>query len=82
MNDAIVSSVLDVIGHTPLVRLGRIVAKGGAAVVGKLESKNPGGSVKDRPALAMIEAAEHAGSLRAGSVVVEATSGKPASRWR
>jgi cysteine synthase A len=75
MNDAIVSSVLDVIGHTPLVRLGRIVAKGGAAVVGKLESKNPGGSVKDRPALAMIEAAEHAGSLRAGSVVVEATSG-------
>lgn len=75
MNDALVGSVLDLVGHTPLVRLSRLVPPGGAVLAGKLESKNPGGSVKDRPALAMIEAAERAGKLRPGSVVVEATSG-------
>jgi cysteine synthase A len=48
---------------------------GGSSVVAKLESKNPGGSVKDRPALAMVEAAERAGLLTAGSTIVEATSG-------
>lgn len=58
-----------------MVRLARLSPPGGAAVVGKLESKNPGGSVKDRPALAMIEAAERAGRLAAGATVVEATSG-------
>jgi cysteine synthase A len=70
-----VGNVLDLVGRTPLVRLCRVVPQGGVIVAGKLESKNPGGSVKDRPALAMIEAAERAGKLRAGSVVVEATSG-------
>jgi cysteine synthase A len=75
MNDAMVASVLDLVGRTPLVRLARLAPPGGAIVAGKLESKNPGGSVKDRPALAMIEAAERAGKLQAGSVVVEATSG-------
>jgi cysteine synthase A len=58
-----------------MVRLARLSPEGGAVVVGKLESKNPGGSVKDRPALAMIEAAERAGQLAAGATIVEATSG-------
>ncbi|MGA3124290.1 MAG: cysteine synthase A [Polyangiaceae bacterium] len=73
--DAIAGSVLDLIGRTPLVRLSRIGPTRGASVVGKLEVKNPGASVKDRPALAMIEAAERAGHLGPGAVVVEATSG-------
>ncbi len=71
----IAGSVLDLVGHTPLVRLSRIGRGLGAVIVGKLEAKNPGGSVKDRPALAMIDAAERDGKLRPGSVVVEATSG-------
>src|ERR1700730_11483765 len=71
-----VGSLLDHVGRTPLVLLSRLSSsERGATVAGKLELKNPGGSVKDRPALAMIEAAERSGVLRAGSVVVEATSG-------
>ncbi len=70
----IADSVLDLVGRTPMVRLAR-VNKGGASVVGKLEVKNPGASVKDRPALAMVRAAEAAGQLAAGAVIVEATSG-------
>jgi cysteine synthase A len=69
-----VSDVLALVGGTPLVKL-RLSPEGGATVAGKLESKNPGGSVKDRPALAMIEAAEQAGVLTRGAVLVEATSG-------
>ena len=67
-------SVLDLIGDTPLVELRRIPAPGTRVVV-KVEAKNPSGSVKDRPALAMVEAAENNGELREGSVLVEATSG-------
>jgi cysteine synthase A len=70
----IADSVLDLVGATPMVRLSRI-GKGGATVVGKLEVKNPGASVKDRPALAMVKAAEDAGQIGPGSVIVEATSG-------
>jgi cysteine synthase A len=70
-----VGSVLELIGRTPLVRLARVSPEGGAIVLGKLEAKNPGGSVKDRPALAMIEAAEKAGKLKAGAMIIEATSG-------
>lgn len=66
-------SVLDLIGRTPLVSLRRIPASGN--VYAKLESKNPSGSVKDRPALAIIEAAEAEGRVGEGTVVVEATSG-------
>jgi len=73
--DTIASSVLDLVGRTPLVRLARLSPPGGATVVGKLESKNPGGSVKDRPALAMVEAAERAGKLAPGASLIEATSG-------
>jgi cysteine synthase A len=75
MGQSVADSVLDLVGRTPLVRLARVGPKGGAAVVGKLEVKNPGASVKDRPALAMVRAAEAAGQIRAGAVLVEATSG-------
>jgi len=66
-------SVLDLVGRTPLVALARVVTSG--TVLAKLESQNPSGSVKDRPALAMVEAAERSGVVVAGSVIVEATSG-------
>ena len=70
------ASVLDLIGATPIVRLNRVVEeKMGAAVYAKLESFNPGGSVKDRIALSMVRAAENAGHLKAGGAIVEPTSG-------
>ncbi len=71
----LVKSVLELIGGTPLVELRRIPPKGAARVLGKLESLNPGGSVKDRIALAMIEEAEQAGRLKPGGTIVEPTSG-------
>jgi cysteine synthase A len=69
------SSILDLINDTPLVRLVLEQGLERATVWGKLESINPGGSVKDRICLAMIEAAEASGQLRPGGVVVEPTSG-------
>ena len=71
----IAESVLDLIGGTPLVRLSRIAPEGGAEILGKLESLNPAGSVKDRIALAMIEAAEDDGLIKPGDTIVEPTSG-------
>ena len=71
----IAKSVLELVGRTPLVRLERVSSESSGTVVGKLELKNPGGSVKDRPALAMIEAAERGGKLGPGATIVEATSG-------
>ena len=68
-------SILDLIGHTPLVQLRRVTGEGTAQVLGKLESRNPGGSVKDRIAQAMIEAAEQEGRLKPGDTIVEPTSG-------
>jgi len=70
-----VRTVLDLIGNTPMVRLSRIAGAGNAEVWAKLEGFNPGGSVKDRPALAMIEAAERQGKLKKGMKLVEPTSG-------
>jgi cysteine synthase A len=72
---AIADSVLELIGETPMVRLSRIVPEGAAEVVGKLESLNPAGSVKDRIALSMIESAEAEGRIRPGDTIVEPTSG-------
>jgi len=69
------NNVLELIGATPIVRLGRVVGADSAEVWGKLESANPGGSVKDRIALAMIEAAEEDGALQPGGTIVEPTSG-------
>jgi cystathionine beta-synthase len=69
------ASALELIGETPLVRLSRLEPNLRAGLVAKVEFLNPGGSVKDRPALAMIEAAERDGALRAGGTLVEPTSG-------
>jgi cysteine synthase A len=72
----IADSITELIGRTPLVRLGRVTDGADAQVLGKLESFNPAGSVKDRIGLAMIEAAEAEGRLVPGqSVIVEPTSG-------
>lgn len=71
----IANSVLDLIGNTPLVRLNRLNDGAKADVVLKLEYFNPGHSVKDRIAAAMIEAAEKSGKLKKDSVIVEPTSG-------
>jgi cysteine synthase A len=71
----IAGSVLDLVGATPLVQLRRIIPQEAATVLGKMENLNPGGSVKDRIALAMIEDAERAGRLQPGSTIVEPTSG-------
>ena len=68
-------SILDAIGRTPLVRLSRLAAGLVPQVVAKVEYLNPGGSIKDRVAVAMIEAAERDGSLRPGGTLVEPTSG-------
>ena len=70
-----VDHAYELIGHTPVVRLNRIVPAGAATVYVKLESANPGGSVKDRIALSIIEDAEASGQLKPGQVILEATSG-------
>ncbi len=66
---------LELIGGTPLVKLNRVVPSNGADIYAKLESANPGGSVKDRIALAMIEDAEAKGLLQPGATIIEPTSG-------
>ena len=71
----IAQSPLDLIGNTPLVRLNRVTAGLSCQVVMKLETTNPGGSVKDRAAVAMIDAAEREGLLQPGGTIVEPTSG-------
>ncbi|MBA4542427.1 MULTISPECIES: cysteine synthase A [Thermoactinomyces] len=71
----VVNNVLDLIGQTPLVKLNRVVGKSDADVFLKLEFFNPGGSVKDRIALSMIEGAEKRGELKPGDTIVEPTSG-------
>jgi cysteine synthase len=71
----IAETVLDLIGGTPMVRLSRMVKEGWAELVAKVESFNPAGSVKDRIALSMIEAAEREGRLKPGETIVEPTSG-------
>ena len=72
-------TIEDAIGHTPLVALQRIGAEAnrarGNVVLGKLEGNNPAGSVKDRPALSMIQRAEERGDIRPGDTLIEATSG-------
>ncbi len=72
---AATKTILDLIGDTPLLKLSRVAGAGDAEVWAKLEGFNPGGSVKDRPALAMIEAAEKKGKLKKGMIIIEPTSG-------
>jgi cystathionine beta-synthase len=71
----ILDSILDAIGDTPLVRLARLGKDLRPELVAKLEALNPGGSIKDRAAIALIEAAERDGRLRPGGTIVEPTSG-------
>jgi cysteine synthase len=71
----VANSILDLVGGTPLIRLNRLVPDGGGEILAKLESANPTGSVKDRIAIAMVEAAERDGRLTPGATIVEPTSG-------
>ena len=71
----VVDSLLDLVGRTPLVRLARFSPPGGPTLLAKVEYVNPGGSVKDRIGLAMVEAAERDGLLKPGGTIVEPTSG-------
>jgi cysteine synthase A len=75
MHDSVYDNICQVIGQTPIVRLNRIPKSGWAEMLVKLESFNPGGSVKDRIALNMIERAEQEGLLKPGGTIVEPTSG-------
>ncbi len=75
MNNKVSTSILDLIGNTPMVKLMKVPEKNSAAIYAKLEMFNPGGSVKDRIALNMIEQAEKKGLLKPSSVIVEPTSG-------
>lgn len=68
-------TILDVIGNTPLVRINRLLNREGVQIYGKIESRNPGGSVKERISLSMIEAGEASGELTKDKIVLEATSG-------
>jgi cystathionine beta-synthase len=71
----VADSLLDLVGNTPMVRLDRMGRDLPCPLVAKLEILNPGGSVKDRPAVAMLDAAERSGLIRPGSTIVEGTSG-------
>src|SRR5262245_66374473 len=68
-------AALGLIGRTPLVKLARVSPEGGATIWAKAEFLNPGGSVKDRPALSMIRAAEREQRLAPGATIVEETTG-------
>jgi len=70
-----VDSILDTIGHTPMVRMRRMLPASGCSILGKLEALNPAGSVKDRVGISMIRSAERLGALKPGMVIVEPTSG-------
>lgn len=72
-------NALEAIGNTPLVKLGKVIDGARCLVLAKVEYMNPGGSVKDRPAVAMLDAAERAGLLKPGGTIVEPTSGNTGS---
>ena len=75
MKKKVCENALVLIGGTPLVKLEKISQKSGGNIYAKLESNNPGGSIKDRICLSMVEAAEKAGKLRPGDTIIEPTSG-------
>ena len=75
-------TLLELVGHTPIVRLDRIARDVEPTLLAKLEHLNPGGSNKDRIGMAMIEAAEREGKLKPGGTIVEPTPATPASGWR
>ena len=69
------TDILRLVGHTPLVEIRRLNPYANVKIMAKIESMNPGGSIKDRVAVAMIEAAEETGQLNPDKVIIEATSG-------
>ena len=69
------STLIDCIGNTPLLRLNKLSELTGCEILGKAEFMNPGGSVKDRAALGMIQAAQARGELHPGATIVEGTAG-------
>ncbi|MEN6461913.1 MAG: cysteine synthase family protein, partial [Syntrophomonas sp.] len=71
----VVNNILELVGETPVLKMNRMTGETEASVYVKLEGFNPGGSIKDRPGLYMIEKAEEQGKLKSGSVILEATSG-------
>ena len=75
--------VTAIVGNTPLVRINRLSAGAGATIAAKLEFYNPASSVKDRIGVAIVDAAERSGQLKAGGTIIEATSVTPVlrSRW-
>jgi cysteine synthase A len=74
-SDRIAENILELIGNTPIVKLNKLIKPGMARILAKLESFNPGGSVKDRICLLMVEEAEKKGLLKKGSTIIEPTSG-------
>ena len=75
MSEKVYGNVLEKVGGTPLVEISNRLNQGGARVLAKVEYFNPGGSVKDRIAFAMVEAAERSGTLKPGATIIEPTSG-------
>src|SRR3989304_5719911 len=75
MSKKIYNNAIDLIGSTPMVRINKIPGLTGGSVYAKMELFNPGGSIKDRICLSMIEAAEKAGRLHPGDTIIEPTSG-------
>jgi len=71
----IAKNILETIGHTPIVQLNRVVDDISAKVVAKVETFNPGHSIKDRMAVSMVDAAEKEGKLKPGGTIIECTSG-------
>src|SRR4051812_2713984 len=74
-NLRVAENISELAGNTPMLHLRRIAPKDGADIYAKLESLNPGGSIKDRAALGIIEEAERSGKLRPGGTILEATAG-------
>ena len=74
-------NIMALIGETPLVEISKKMNTGAARVFAKVESFNPGGSSKDRVALAMVEAAERDGLLKPGATIIEPTSGNTGERY-
>ena len=72
---SVTPSVIDLIGHTPLVRLNRLSDETGCEILGKAEFMNPGGSIKDRAALSIVQGARASGALKPGGTIVEGTAG-------
>ncbi len=77
----VANNITELVGRTPMVKINKLIGPGAAKVYAKLEFLNPGGSIKDRIGLSMIEAAEKKGLIKPGYTIVEPTSGTRAWGW-